>query len=78
VFLTTIGAIGGLLAATRLLRGEEDSGRWQLVLAGGTRASRATLATLAALGAAIAVIFGGTTLLDVARGTRSRHRLRCR
>ena len=34
VFLTTIGALWGLLAATRLLRGEEDAGRWQLVLAG--------------------------------------------
>ena len=47
VFLTTIGALWGLLAATRLLRGDEDTGRWHLVLAGGTRASRATTATLA-------------------------------
>jgi len=60
VFLTTIGAIWGLLAATRLLRGEEDTGRWQLVLAGGTRASRATLATLAALAGAVAIVFAGT------------------
>ena len=37
VFLTTIGAIWAVLAATRLLRGEEDAGRWQLVLAGSTR-----------------------------------------
>ena len=62
VFLTTIGAIWGLLAATRLLRGEEDAGRWSLVLAGATRAPRATGATLAALGVAVAVVFGGTTL----------------
>ena len=62
VFLTTIGAIWGLLAATRLLRGEEDAGRWQLVLAGATRAPRATAATLAALGVAVAVVFGGTAL----------------
>ena len=39
VFLTTIGAIWALLAATRLLRGEEDAGRWPLVLAGATRAA---------------------------------------
>ena len=38
VFLTTIGALWAILAATRVLRGEEDSGRWQLVLAGSTRA----------------------------------------
>lgn len=61
-FLTTIGAVWGLLAATRLLRGEEDAGRWQLVLAGDTRPARATLATLAALGAAVAIVFAGTAL----------------
>src|ERR1700680_3706974 len=43
VFLTTIGAIWAVLAATRLLRGEEDAGRWQLLLAAETRASRATV-----------------------------------
>ena len=42
LFLTTIGALWGLLAATRLLRGEEDAGRWQLTLAGNTRPDRAT------------------------------------
>ncbi len=76
-FLTTIGAVWAVLATTRLLRGEEDAGRWQLVLAGGSRASAATTSTLAALGAAGAVIFAGTvacTLLaarnpDVGFGT---------
>lgn len=67
-FLTTIGAIWALLAATRLLRGEEDGGRWQLVMAGATRASRATAATLAALGAAVGVIFVGMTLLTLLAG----------
>ena len=61
VFLTSIGAVWGLLATTRLLRGEEDSGRWHLVLAGGTRPGRATLATIVALGAAVGVVFAGTT-----------------
>lgn len=60
VFLTTIGAVWGLLAATRLLRGEEDTGRWSLILAGGTRAPRATLATLVALFAGVLVLFVGT------------------
>ena len=53
VFLTTIGAIWALFAATRLLRREEDAGRWQLLLAGSTRPARATAATLVALGAAV-------------------------
>ena len=63
VFLTTIGAIWAILASTRLLRGEEDAGRWQLVLAGTTRPASATTATLVALGGAVAVLFGGTTLI---------------
>jgi ABC-2 type transport system permease protein len=65
VFLTTIGAIWALLAATRLLRGEEDAGRWQLMLSGSTRPARATAATFAALFAAVGVIFAGTTALTL-------------
>ncbi len=33
-FLTILGAAWGLLTATRLLRGEEEAGRWELLLAG--------------------------------------------
>jgi ABC-2 type transport system permease protein len=68
VFITTIGAIWALLAANRLLRGEEDSGRWQLMLAGRTRAARATAATLGALAAAVGVIVAGTTLVVLLAG----------
>lgn len=68
VFLTTIGAIWGLLTATRLLRGEEDAGRWQLVLSGSTRAGRATAATLTALLGGVAVLFAGTTVLALVAG----------
>lgn len=68
VFLTAIGAVWGLLIATRLLRGEEDAGRWQLVLAGGTRAGRATVATLTALFAAVGVVFVGTTAITLLSG----------
>ena len=63
VFLTTIGALWAILATTRLLRGEEDSGRWQLVLAGDTRPAGATAATLAGLGAAVGLVFCGTTVI---------------
>ena len=63
VFLTTIGAIWAMLATTRLLRGEEDSGRWQLVLAGRTNPAKALLSTLAGLASAIGVVFVGTTAL---------------
>lgn len=65
VFLTCIGAVWGLLAGTRLLRGEEDAGRWQLVLAGATTARRATSVTLIALHTGVAGIFLGTAGLTL-------------
>ncbi len=68
VFLTTIGALWAILAATRVLRGEEDSGRWQVVLSGSTRASRATASVIAALVAATGVIFVGTTAITYLAG----------
>ncbi len=34
--VTIVGSIWALLAATRWLRGEEDSGRWELLVAGRT------------------------------------------
>ena len=34
--LTIIGAVWGLLTSSRLLRGEEDAGRWDLLLSGRT------------------------------------------
>ena len=37
-----LGAVWGLLAATRLLRGEEEAGRWEVLLAGQTTRRRAT------------------------------------
>ncbi|HEY5171751.1 MAG TPA: hypothetical protein VIK54_08505 [Acidimicrobiia bacterium] len=72
VFLTTFGAIWAILAATRLLRREEESGRWQLLMAGSNRASRATAATLTALGAAVTVVFCGTTLITLLAGRNAK------
>jgi ABC-2 type transport system permease protein len=71
VMLTTIGAIWALLATTRLLRGEEDAGRWQLTLSGSTRPGRATGATLTALFVAVAIVFVGLTVCTAAVGQRS-------
>lgn len=68
VFLTTIAALWAIFATTRLLRGEEDAGRWQLVLAGSARPGDATAAALAALGAAIAVVTVLITVIVAAAG----------
>lgn len=61
--LTSILSIWGLLTVTRLLRGEEDAGRWDLVLQGRITARRATLGTLLAVGAHLAVMW---TVLSIA------------
>ncbi|GAA0229800.1 exporter of polyketide antibiotics [Actinomadura nitritigenes] len=71
-FLTTIGAIWALLAATRLLRGEEDAGRWQLLLSGRTTPVRATSATLTGLMAGIGIVFTGATAVLLLTGRDSR------
>ncbi|WP_088318386.1 hypothetical protein [Kineosporia sp. R_H_3] len=55
-FLTTVGAVWAVLAGTRVLRGEEDAGRWQLQLAGATRPGRGTAAALGGLAAGLLVV----------------------
>ena len=52
--LTVVGAIWGLLTATRWLRGEEDAGRWELLLTGLT--TRRGAATQALAGLSIALV----------------------
>jgi ABC-2 type transport system permease protein len=72
VFLTTVGALWALFAATRLLRGQEDTGRWQLLLAGRTRAPQATGGTTVALYLATLVIGALTAVCTAAAGADSR------
>ncbi len=62
-FVSLIGAIWGLLAGTRLLRGEEDAGRWELLLAGQTTRRGAAAQGLAGLAAGGATLWGVTALI---------------
>src|SRR4029453_15556987 len=55
-FTAVIAGIWGLLAAVRALRGEEDAGRQELVLAGVVSRRSAYLAVLAALAGATALL----------------------
>jgi ABC-2 type transport system permease protein len=55
--LTLVGAIWGLLAGTRMVRGEEESGRWENVLATPLTRARATVAVVCAGVSAIVVLF---------------------
>ena len=66
--LGIIGAVWGLLAGTRLLRGEEDSGRWELVLAGQTSRRRAAVGAMAGLGLALLTLWAVTAAAFFAFG----------
>jgi ABC-2 type transport system permease protein len=44
--LALVGAVWGLLAGTRLTRGEEDAGRWEVLLAGQTTRRGAAIQAL--------------------------------
>lgn len=67
--LVVVGAIWGLLLATRVLRGEEDAGRWELLLAGRTDRRGATTQALAGLAAGFVVLWAVAALGVVAAGS---------
>lgn len=52
-----IAAVWGLLAGTRLLRGEEGAGRWELLLAGQTTRRRAAAGAMAGLGTGLLTLW---------------------
>ncbi len=66
--LTVIGAIWGLLTSTRLLRGEEDAGRWELLVAGATTRGRATAQTIAGVAVGVVALWATTALVVVVAG----------
>ncbi|MGD0811324.1 MAG: ABC transporter permease subunit [Acidimicrobiales bacterium] len=71
-FLSVVGAVWGLLAATRLLRGEEDSGRWELLLSGQTTRRAAATQALLGLGTGLFALFVVTGLVTVLTGLSSK------
>ena len=66
--LGIVGAIWALLLATRVGRGEEEAGRWDLLLSGRTDARRATTQAAGALAVGWLVLFGVTALSAIAVG----------
>ncbi|MHB8294688.1 MAG: hypothetical protein ACYDH5_08715 [Acidimicrobiales bacterium] len=66
--LIVVGSVWGLLAGARLMRGEEDAGRWELLLAGQTTPRRAAGQALAGLGAGLVALWTLTALITVAVG----------
>src|ERR1019366_1700511 len=70
--LSILGAVWGLLSGTRSLRGEEDAGRWELLLTGATTRGRATAQALCGLVAGVVVLWVITAAIIVVAGRSSR------
>ena len=68
VILAIIGGIWGVLTSTGLLRGEEDAGRWELLLAGETTKRRAAAQALLGFGMDLGAMFVLTAVITVATG----------
>ena len=66
--LSLVGAVWALLASTRLLRGEEEAGRWEMLLAGQTTRRRAAALGLAGLAAGWAALWAITAIVTLAEG----------
>jgi ABC-2 type transport system permease protein len=66
--LSIVGGVWGVLAGTRLLRGEEDSGRWELLLVGQTTRRGATAKAIAGLAAGLLTLWGMTAIVTIAVG----------
>jgi len=63
-----IGAVWALLTATKQVRGEEDAGRWELLLAGQTTRRRAAGQAVAGLALGLGVLWVVTAAITVAVG----------
>ncbi len=66
--LAITGAVWGLLTGTRLTRGEEDAGRWELLLAGPVTRREAAEQAIVGLGAGAYALFLATAVVVVAVG----------
>ena len=66
--LSIVGAVWGLLAGTKLLRGEEEAGRWELYLAGRTTPRLAAVQALVGLGIGVLSLWVVTAISTIAVG----------
>ena len=69
--LTAFGAVWAILLSSRLMRGEEDAGRWEILLAGQTTRARAAAQAGIGLGAGFVALFGVVALTTIALGHSS-------
>ncbi len=67
--IALIGAIWGLLTSTRLLRGDEEAGRWELLVSGQTTKRHAATQALVGLGVSLAAMFAIAAAFTLAAGS---------
>lgn len=67
-FMLLLGAIWGLLLATKLLRGEEESGRWELFVTAPTTARQTTAHVLRGLGLCFVLFYAILALITLPIG----------
>ena len=70
--LSVLGAVWALLLSTKLLRGEEDAGRWELLAAGQTTRRRAAAQALSGLGIALAAAYTLTAVITIVVGRQAK------
>ncbi len=69
--LSLLGAVWGLLTSTRILRGDEEAGRYELLLAGQTTRRRAAGQAMAGLGVGLVTLWAIAALATIATGRAS-------
>ncbi len=72
MMLMILGAVWGLLTSTKMLRGEEEMGRWELLLAGQVTPKRALTQVLAGLSLGMVTFWALTAAITVATGTSAK------
>ncbi|MGD0312605.1 MAG: ABC transporter permease subunit [Acidimicrobiales bacterium] len=70
--LMILGAVWGLLTSTRLLRGEEDGGRWELLLTGQTTRRGAVVQAFAGLGCGVLALWALAAVITIITGLDSK------
>lgn len=66
--LSIVGAVWGLLTATRVMRGDEEAGRWELLLVGRTTRRRGAAQAALGLATAVVALFTVTAAISVVMG----------
>ncbi len=70
--LMVLGAVWGLLISTKRLRGDEDAGRWELLLTGQTTRRQAAAQAIGGFGVGAITLWAVTTVISVLVGQYSK------